>query len=597
MEAFNSKFSKKSINILVDEFYKFMGETYIDYNKNTTDIKGVQDTNVLTSVIVVDTIAVDTIAVDTISMDTISMDTIAMEIDNITKPKPKSFVEHFLFKLFYNYGIKRRMVNEHIALLYYAKNLKGYKQNEAITIICRHMLLDTRNMRIVSIGIPKAFNLDTFCNMYDIDKTKSETNFIKDQNDLQNNISKFQINNFPEGTMITYNPSLTKYSITTITTINDNDNINIDIDNDIESDIMNIDNSTKELLDNNIEIKFNQQFLYSTRKVIGTGCFNSLKTFSELFEDNNKIMNTNLQNIPTDLLNDTVLVFNIEHPDNRVISSNIKNCNTLCAVFKFKNETISQEQFDKILSVKITIDNEDIIKNYFKDLGNDMVTQIQLDIFNTQIEQYNTNIHFPEVINSIKDLDSGLDLGLGLDLIYNITFEKLEEIVNNKPKDFQGYIIYGINGERTKIINKNYKELTVLKGNKPITIDKWNIKNLFYLYWRLVKHNKIDMFIKEFEITNDTNTNTNYTYVNTFTWFLNLVKIYALNLFKVYHNSFVKKMFAKHLIPFTMKPMCGDLHKLYLSNKVPITPLIVNNYIFEQPSSKLFWRIFLDNKL
>jgi hypothetical protein len=47
-------------------------------------------------------------------------------------------------------------------------------------------------------------------------------------------------------------------------------------------------------------------------------------------------------------------------------------------------------------------------------------------------------------------------------------------------------------------------------------------------------------------------------------------------------------------IPFSMKPMCGDLHKLYMSNKVPITPLIVETYVFNQTTSQIFWRIFLD---
>ena len=40
-----------------------------------------------------------------------------------------------------------------------------------------------------------------------------------------------------------------------------------------------------------------------------------------------------------------------------------------------------------------------------------------------------------------------------------LSFESINEIVQNKPKDFQGYIIYGLNGERTKFSNKKYKEI------------------------------------------------------------------------------------------------------------------------------------------
>jgi hypothetical protein len=60
------------------------------------------------------------------------------------------------------------MINEHIALLFYVKNLKGYKPNEYITMLCRQMMLDLRNMRIISLGIPKALKLEDFVANYEI---------------------------------------------------------------------------------------------------------------------------------------------------------------------------------------------------------------------------------------------------------------------------------------------------------------------------------------------------------------------------------------------------------------------------------------------
>ena len=45
-----------------------------------------------------------------------------------------------------------------------------------------------------------------------------------------------------------------------------------------------------------------------------------------------------------------------------------------------------------------------------------------------------------------------------------------------------------------------------------------------------------------------------------------------------------------------MKPMCGDLHTEYMKNKVPISPTMVEQYIFSQPVNKMFWRIFVDKK-
>ena len=54
--------------------------------------------------------------------------------------------------------------------------------------------------------------------------------------------------------------------------------------------------------------------------------------------------------------------------------------------------------------------------------------------------------------------------------VNTFSIEQLEYIVDNKSKFFHGYILYGKNGERTKIANKKYKELCELKGNKPITL-------------------------------------------------------------------------------------------------------------------------------
>ena len=501
----------------------------------------------------------------------------------------QTFSDYFLFKLYYNYGIKRRMVNDHIALLYYAKNIKGYKPLEPITMLCRHMLLDTHSMRIISLGIPKAVTLDNFCKEYDIDMSNSDTNFIKDETsnmdmDMSTGIAKVRVYKFSEGTMLTYNPSLKKYSITEINT-NEDDDMDIDIDT-----------TTQELISSNIEIKFNKQFMYSTRKVVGTGRFSSLKTFYEMFDENNNIANTNLDNIPEHIINDKVLVFNIEHPENRVISSQLRNFNTLCAVFQFKNEIISQEQYNKIMQIEYTIENETSILDSFSELGNNMVTQIQVANFKKQVQEYNVNLHLPEIIKSFEKLDADGITKKTIN-INELSFEKINEIVQNKPKDFQGYIIYGLNGERSKFTNAKYKELRNLKGNKPIVIEQWNTKNLFYLYWKLIKENKIEQFIKEFDVNlvngivcND------FIYTKLFNWFLSLVKTYALNLFKIYHNSFVKKTFLKSNIIFSMKPMCGDLHTEYLKNKVPISPTMVEKYIFDQPVNKIFWRIFLDNK-
>ena len=506
------------------------------------------------------------------------------------------------------------MVSDNIALLYYSKNLKGYNSTEPITIICRHMLLDTRIMRIISLGIPKSIRLDDFYKVYNIDNLDVKTNFIINEIDSPElQIAKSRIYKFSEGTMLIYNPSLKKYNITTLTTKDDEEDTNLDINMDTNMDTnmdssLDTNNTIQESLINNIEVKFNQQFMYSTRKVVGTGRFNSTKTFFEMFEENNNICSTNLENIPENLIHDKVLVFNIEHPENRVISSQLRNFNTLCAVFQIKDEVIVQEQFNNIMKIEYLLDEniKNDILNAFIELGKDMVTQIQVSTFKKQVQEYNVNLHLPEIIKSFEKLEPDGITKTTIN-INDLSFEEINTIVQNKPKDFQGYMIYGINGERSKFVNTKYKALRNLKGNKPIVIEQWNIKNLFSLYWRLVKERKVEEFIKEFDVqptqstqstqsTQPTQPTNEYTYIKLFNWYLSLVNIYSLNLFKIYHNAFVKRTFEKSLIPYSMKPMCGDLHTEYKLNKLPITPLIVQKYIFEQPLNKMFWRIFLDNK-
>jgi len=420
---------------------------------------------------------------------------------------------------------------------------------------------------------------------------------------------------FSEGTMMTYNPSLSKYNITVVDYENDDDTPNeykfetsntkksktedtsdmVDIDIDIDTDI-----------ENPLEVKFNKQFIYSTRKVLGTSSFNSSKTFLDMFQDNNKVNKIDLNQIPNELIKDTVLVFNIEHPDNNIISTIKRNTNILCAVFQFKKEEQSQLEYSKIMDFTYSKDVESDIEQLFNTLGNNMVTQIKVETFKQKLYNNNIKVNFqlPKMINYFEKTKETLEPKETLESnetletkekidVTTFSIEQLEYIVDNKSKFFHGYILYGINGERTKITNQKYKDLCELKGNNPINITHSNTKNIFYLYIRLVKQKNIFKFIKEF----DTNLNPeDPTYKQVFMWFYTLINKYSLSLFKIYHYAFVKKTFNKTEIPYALKPLCGELHKLYKSNNIPITRHMIEVFLLEQPASKLYWRLF-DNEL
>ena len=522
----------------------------------------------------------------------------AMETIEIAETRTQTFAEYFLYKLYYNYGVKRRMVTPDIALLFYAKGLKGYNTTDPITMLCRHMMLDTRNMRIISLGVPKAMKLEQFCKRLDINPEDVGTNITGD------GVSKFTMYRFPEGTMMTYNPSLAKYNVDTTKLANQQNMECDDVSGDTGDigDIGDTGDGAKEAQKHAAEIEatiqqqferqFPKQMQYSTRKVSGTGCFSSLKTFMEMFNENNAAAGVNLELIPADVIQDKVLVFNIEHIENRVVSAIVRNYNTLCAVYQFKSDADSTRQYEIInnmgLQQGIEVDDESRSKilSLFQELGRDMIIALDINEFNTQLQGYGVNLFVPDSIRSFgntKQTDADASKTIN---VWELSINQLNDIVQNRPKDFQGYIIYGQDGSRTKIMNIKYKELKTLKGNKPIVIEQWNTKNLFYLYWRLMKLQLIPQFIAEFDMTGG------WSYNQLFYWFASLAHGYAVNLFRVYHSSFVKKSMDKYNIPYSMKPMCGDLHNMYKSNKVPISQSIVEQYVFSQSGGKMFWRLF-----
>jgi len=581
IEVNQSAFVKK----MITEFYKFASDVYIEFHSNPEKQKVIVKPPVVKKTPQPNAPApapANTIVPENVSapVDITVENVLINDVPpvQVSETRQQSFTEYFLFKLYFNYGVRRRMINDHIALLFYAKNLRGYKPTEYITMLCRHMMLDLRNLRIISLGIPKAMKLEEFAKVYDINMDDAATNFMVNTVDgVETKVAKHRIYKFPEGTMITYNPSLKKFNVDALSA---SDNHNDEEEEELEKETK----ENMEVIQQNLDKQFNQLFQYSTRKVVGTGRFSSTKTFLEMFNENNTIANTNLENIPEEVMQNKVLVFNIEHPENRIISNQVRNFNTLCGVFQFKSEDQANQEYATITGIEYNADNAAAISNGFALLGNNMVTQIHVAVFKRQVQDLGVNLHMPEVIKSFERKNAeGVSESINTD---ELSFTQLVNIVNSKPKGFQGYIIYGINGERTKIMSTKYNELKILKGNKPIVLEQWNTKNLFYLYWRLMKLQLIPQFIAEFDETGG------WSYNQLFYWFANVARGYSINLFKVYHNSFVKKSFDKHNIPYSMKPMCGDLHNMYKSNGTPISQSMVEQYIFEQPAGKIFWRLF-----
>ena len=470
----------------------------------------------------------------------------------------QSFNDYLMYQLFYNYGIRRRMLNDYLALMYYDKHHKGYKPNSNITRLFRHVVFDLRYLRIVSLGIPKGVSIDEFCVLKEINKDNYMTNTTEEQT------PKFLLQEFPEGSMIVYNPDLAKHKVEHI----------VSVENVDEDEAMNDKNLAS--VQHNIDAATDKSAMFATRRVVGTSNYTTSKTFMEMFNENNVLNGIDMDLLPKDSMLNAAFVFNIEHPENPMINPAMKNRNMLCAYFGFKSEEQCIEEYAKFASTETPED----IMSAISVLGNEMVKQFQLEMFLSICNEAGVKIDTPNYIHEINGLP-----------IREVAISVLQEHINSMDKHFQGYMVYSSEGLRSKITNVKYSELRSLKGNRPIGLEPSNLKNLFFLYWRLVKQNKINEFLTEFD-NKDNHKEPGKSYKELFHWFAMMINNLSFNLFKTYHNTFVKKLLLKENIPYHLKPLCGDLNKQYWTDKVPVSRTMVENYITGLTASKVFWRLF-----
>ena len=465
-------------------------------------------------------------------------ETTQLKIESMTP-----FLYKLLIKLYLEKGIKRKICGS-IIQMFYDKTVHSYNKSDKVTQLCRHMVLDPTNLGIVSLGVTKS-------------------NIFEEFKELNPDFTELLFEEYPDGTMCVYNPHLEKYQNELSLKVEETDNDN-------ESD--------KENTETNKSSQINRDFKCSTRKVIGTGYFNSnSKTFQEMFNENNDITKLDLENLPEEYKKNHSFVFNVQHNENRAITPIEKNNgkNILCAVFKFK----SKEQIDKEWNDIINYLNEEpfddhIFNEKIKILSLNMVKELDLKTFQQEM------------------LESGMSFNIINNETFNIidekgikTYEELSKYVNEFDKFNQGIIIKNKYGMRTKIRNDEYNNIRKLKGHLPIMTEHSNVKNLFYIYWRLrqARNKSLTEFCNIFGKRD---------YSNIFNYFNQLIYNLTSSLHKTYLESFVFKKMEKRDICYEFKPLCGDLHNMYKNDKKPITLNIVINYINNLPISKIYWRIF-----
>ena len=435
-----------------------------------------------------------------------------------------------LYKLYSEKGVKRKL-NGSLIQLFYDKQNHSYNKNDSVTQLCRHLVIDPSNLRIVSMGITKAVEYDDF---------KEQVPF-----------PMVQFEEFPDGTMCVYSPELANYQahISSGSTTSEENN-----DSKEEE-------SNKKLKD----------YKCSTRKVLGTGFFDSPnKSFHDMFKENNTKDGLDLNKLPDKYRKNHSFVFNVQHYENRIISpvEEDQGKNTLCTVFRFKSIEDVNQQWDNVVQSLSTDEFESKMQEYYTN----MVTQVNLEDFQAEMQE----------------------LGLPFNIVKNITvevaqhasnYEELEKYVNEQGYAFQGVILKNDVGVRTKFRNSQYEEVKELKGSLPIMTEQRNIPNLFKVYWRLRSNHdgSLTKFCQYFG---------QHKYNNIFNYFNQSVHKLTGDLHQTYLNAFALRRLAKPDIPYEFKPLCGDLHGIYQQTGKPIEFEHVANYINGCPVSMIYWRIF-----
>lgn len=508
----------------------------------------------------------------------------------LIKPKKpfRSFIDYWCYRLYGDYGLKRRIFKygddldvasvasvsnldlekkfygnsrELLMQFYYDKSIPSYSKDKPICQLCRHMVFDINSMSIVSLGITKSVDIASF------------------NTDLKEGMA-VDIEEFLEGTMVIYNPRLALFNKLCNSDVNnsvdENENENEKTDDMVADAGVVADNKPK-------YVRRKREFQISTRKSMGTSYFNNPGfSFQDMWNDTNTINNNDFSVFDSDLdkWKQYGLVFTLQHPENRIVSPYIEKRNVLVGSYKFGDTSVNKAKFDNlfmnIFNLGDDVNTDETFKVGFMSLTEDLVESVDVSSMQSMLKDVGIEVDIPKTYGSL--LYSNLDA---------FNMEVKSHLDECQQFDI-GIVLYNRDtGMRSKMRNNDYSELLELKGSGPITISDKNKEQLFKVYWNLRqrKDGSIKRFLQIFD-------NTDLIYTNIFDWYKNCVHDITHKLFVEYLNAFVDKNKDKHDILFEFKPLCGELHKLYLNTRAPTTKDKVIQFVNNLPVYQVYWRIF-----
>lgn len=444
---------------------------------------------------------------------------------------------------------------------YYDKQATGFVKTDPLTMFCRHIVFDLNTMSIVSVGLPGALSYDAFMQSLGSDG--------------------ICIEEFLEGTMVVYNQRLAQFGLQAVASQEST--------NEGPKD-------ASDLSANSDAKKPQNDWALSTRRKLGTSFFNNPgKTFDQMFRENNTTAGTEFGDM--DYLADKVMVFNVEHTENRVVNPVITNRNTLVAIYQLPtNFDIVRGSVGGILNA---VYNAGVMSSEQTPCNVESTAVVcdttVLDMLRHVVMSHAAVAEIKQlpvkaVINDLVQLGvKGLSAPIRL-FAYHGTdpLTVVNSMIANMDKYMPGVILKTA-GEtrRSKIRNPVHYELLKIKGSGPITISDRNKHNLFKVYWNLRQRGPeaVQQFLDVFD-------NKTATYKNIFTWYDVLISGMNHQLFQEYHNVFVRKTMQAQAISYAFKPLCGELHKIYKSERKPVTRDTVIQFVSRLEHNQVYWRLF-----
>lgn len=269
----------------------------------------------------------------------------------------------------------------------------------------------------------------------------------------------------------------------------------------------------------------------STRSIIGAECrWTSQKTFKSMFHE---IVGEHLLEFYEQLSKDTCYTFVMRHTDNRIVSP--VECNCLYLVDAHKMETVDDEYCITKLNIHELEDG----------CGYNKIPLL-----------YSTNIHSDDNTTTAYER------------LMNIVKDNMD---NNTLYHYQGLVVR-INEYRFNFKSAEYNRVKSLKSNSA---------NPLYTYVDQRYNGVLPEYLKYFPEK-----------LKDYSEYRDKIHIMTQELYDYYSSTFKKKTTnLKTDVPYQLKPLCYELHGIYLAEKKPIHFRMVQDYVNKLVPQRLYFVI------